>query len=82
LRNGSGPAGIFRCTRISPFWFKIQRDHGPGVSVDATIKLVLSRVEAHEVSSSFEWWLPRLSIPQGYVEEGASISIKALEPTR
>src|SRR5262249_49170887 len=24
LRNGSGPAGIFRCTRISPAWFRMQ----------------------------------------------------------
>jgi hypothetical protein len=27
--------------------------HGAGMQVDATVKLVLFRVEAHEVSSSF-----------------------------
>ena len=26
LRNGAGPAGMFRCTRISPSWCKTQRD--------------------------------------------------------
>jgi hypothetical protein len=25
LRNGSGPAGIFRWSKISPSWFRMQR---------------------------------------------------------
>jgi hypothetical protein len=26
LRKGSGASGMLRCTRISPAWFKMQRD--------------------------------------------------------
>src|SRR5206468_3575289 len=37
--------------------------HGAGMQVDAAVKLMLLGVEAHEVSSSCERLLPRLSIP-------------------
>jgi hypothetical protein len=42
---------------------------------------VLLGVESHEVSSSSEGCLPNASIPRGYAEEGASISINSLELT-
>jgi hypothetical protein len=59
----------------------MQRDHGAGLPVDATIKLVRLRVESHEVSSFPEVVVPSPSSPMWYAEEGASISIKGLEPT-
>jgi len=51
-RNGSGAALIFWWRTTAPSWFKMQRDHGPGVQVDATVALVLCGVESPEVSSS------------------------------
>jgi hypothetical protein len=42
---------------------------------------VLLGVESHEVSSSSEGGLPNASRPRGYAEEGASISINALQVT-
>jgi hypothetical protein len=55
--------------------------HGAGMQINATVKLVLFRVKSPEVSSS-SWWLsPTTSIPPWYAEEGASISLTALEPT-
>ena len=51
------------------------------MQVDATIQLVLLGVESPEVSSSCECLLPKLSIPRRYAEEGASISINALQLT-
>src|SRR5262249_19199848 len=56
--------------------------HGPGMQVDATVKLVLFRVESHEVSFSFvSERFPSASIPLGYAEGEASIIINAVEPT-
>ena len=52
--------------------------HGAGMQVDTTVKLVLFRVESHEVSSSLDSVFPTISIPLGYAEEGASISINRL----
>jgi len=50
--------------------------HGPGMQVDATVKLVLFRVESHEVSFSFvSERFPSASIPLGYAEGEASIII-------
>jgi hypothetical protein len=54
---------------------------GARVQVDAAGPLVLPCVEAPEVSSSLAS-LPSASIPRRYAEEGASISINGLEPTR
>jgi hypothetical protein len=42
---------------------------------------VLLGVESHEVSSSSVGCLPNASIPRRYAEEGASISINALQLT-
>jgi hypothetical protein len=50
------------------------------MQVDATIKLVLLSVESPEVSSSPEVVFPSPSSPTWDAEEGASISIKALQP--
>src|SRR5919109_4816484 len=56
--------------------------HGAGMQVDATVKLVLFRVESHEVSSSFvSERFPSASIPPGYAEGEASISIIGLQAT-
>jgi hypothetical protein len=55
--------------------------HGPGMQVDATVKLVRLGVESHEVSSSSVGSLPNASIPWRYAEEGASISINTLQRT-
>jgi hypothetical protein len=55
--------------------------HRPSVQVNATVECVLLGVESHEVSSSSEGGLPNASIPRGYAEEGASISIKRLKLT-
>jgi hypothetical protein len=53
------------------------------VQVDATVELVLFGVESHEVSSSLGRLrcLPNASLPRRYAEEGASISINALQLT-
>jgi hypothetical protein len=53
--------------------------HGAGMEVDTTIKLVLLGVESHEVSSSSVGCVPNASIPRWYAEEGASISINAMQ---
>ena len=56
--------------------------HGPSMQVEATIKRVLLGVKSPEVSSFLGCCdLPNASIPRRYAEEGASRSIKALEPT-
>jgi hypothetical protein len=56
--------------------------HGAGMHVDATGKLVLFRVESHEVSSScVRERFPSASIPQWYAEGEASIIINSLEQT-
>jgi hypothetical protein len=55
--------------------------HGPSVQVDATVKLVWRGVASHGVSSSLVGRLPSASRPRWYAEEGASISIKPLQPT-
>jgi hypothetical protein len=56
--------------------------HGAGMQVNATVKFVLFGVESHEVSSSLaSEHFSQFSIPRWYAEEGASISIKALQPT-
>ena len=52
LRNGSGPAGMFRCTQDLPILVQDAEVHGAGMQVDATVKLVLLGVESPEVSSS------------------------------
>jgi hypothetical protein len=55
---------------------------GPGMPVDPTIKWVLLGVESHEVSSFLGCcYVPNASIPRRYAEEGASISINALQRT-
>jgi len=52
------------------------------MQIDATVKLVLFRVESHEVSSSFvSERFPSASIPQWYAEGEASIIINALQWT-
>jgi len=52
------------------------------MQVDATVKLVLFRVESHEVSFSFvSERFPSASIPLGYAEGEASIIINALQLT-
>ena len=48
--------------------------HGADMEIDATVRLVLFGVESHGVSS-FLVTFPTSSIPPGYAEEGASISI-------
>jgi hypothetical protein len=55
--------------------------HATGMQIDAAVKLVLLGVESHEVSSSSEGCVPNASIPRGYAEEGASISINRLQAT-
>jgi len=55
--------------------------HGTRVHVDAPRTWVLWGGESPEVSSSCACLFPRLSIPRRYAEEGASISIKGMEPT-
>jgi hypothetical protein len=54
-----------------------------GMPVDTAVKLMLSGVEAPEVSSAVvSGSCPNASIPLGYAEGEASIIIKGLEPTR
>jgi hypothetical protein len=53
------------------------------VQVDATVKFVGLRVEAHEVSSSRGGVrFPGADLPRWCAEEGTSINIKDKEPTR
>jgi len=52
VSNGAGPAGMVRCTSISPSRLKRPRDHGAGVQVNATITRVRWGGEAPEVSSA------------------------------
>jgi hypothetical protein len=54
--------------------------HGADMEIDATVRFVLFGVESHGVSS-FLVTFPTSSIPPGYAEEGASISINRLQPT-
>jgi hypothetical protein len=55
--------------------------HGAGVQVDTTVTLVLLGVKSPEVASASGGCVPNASIPRWYAEAGASISIKALQPT-
>ena len=56
--------------------------HGPGMQGDATRKRVLLGGDSPEVSSFFGgcYW-PNARIPRRYAEEGAAISITALQRT-
>jgi hypothetical protein len=56
--------------------------HAASVQINATIRFMRFGVESHEGSSSSVGCFPGTNIPRRYVEEGASISIKGLEPTR
>jgi hypothetical protein len=56
--------------------------HAPSMQITPTGPWVVVGVEAQEAFSSFvSDFSPKLSIPLGYVEEEASISIKGMEPT-
>jgi hypothetical protein len=55
--------------------------HRSRMQVDAAVMVMLRGVEAQGVSSSPVGRLPSASIPRWYAEEGASISIKGLQPT-
>jgi hypothetical protein len=55
--------------------------HGAGVPVNPAVTSVLWGVEAPEVSSSPSVVFPSPSSPMWYAEEGASISIEALQAT-
>ena len=56
--------------------------HGPGMQVDAAVQWVWFRIETPEGSSSLlSDSLPLSAYHRGYTGEGASISIKGLQPT-
>jgi hypothetical protein len=56
--------------------------HHSRMQVDAAVMVMRFGVEAPEVSSSFASVSPTPAVPRGYAEEGTSISIIRMEPTR